>query len=82
MEAIELFVASIATDEPETLSYESFLEGDGVSFLQLMRFRDEVAERYHHDTPHMRELLEALHPLCEEPPTFSDVILVAAARHS
>jgi quinol monooxygenase YgiN len=76
--AIIAFVAKVA-DEPGTLRYESFRQADGVSYLHLMSFADDDAEREHHASEHMKRFLAELSPKCEAQPAFADLKMVSGA---
>jgi quinol monooxygenase YgiN len=77
-QAIEDFVAAIARKEPETI-YEAYRVADGMSFLHLMTFPDQDAEKLHQAAPHTKRFVDILYPLCEEQPTFLDVTLVKSS---
>jgi len=79
VEALEKFVAGIAADEPETF-YEAYQAEDGVSFVNIMRFPDETAEKYHQSAPHTMKFVEVLYPNCEEMPVFTALNLVKSTE--
>ena len=76
--AIIAFVSKVA-DEPGTLRYESFREADGVSYVHLMGFADEVAEEAHKKTDHVKQFVADLYPKCEAPPVFVDLKMISGA---
>jgi quinol monooxygenase YgiN len=75
--AIITFVAKVA-DEPGTLRYESFREGDG-SYVHVMGFADAPAEEAHMQTEHAKQFAAVLRPLCESPPEYVDLAMVSGA---
>jgi quinol monooxygenase YgiN len=79
VEALKDFVAGIAADEPETF-YEAYQAEDGVSFVNMMRFPDETAEKYHQSAPHTMKFVEILYPNCEEMPVFTTLNLVKSTE--
>lgn len=79
VEALEEFVAGIAMDEPETY-YEAYQEEDGVSFVNIMRFPDETAEKYHQSASHTMRFVERIYPNCEEMPVFTTLKLVKSTE--
>ncbi len=76
--AIIAFVSKVA-DEPGTLSYESFREADGVSYLHLMSFADDAAEEAHRQSDHVKQFMAEIYPRCEVQPVFTDLKMVSGA---
>ena len=76
--AIIAFVAKIA-DEPGTLSYESFRQADGVSYLHLMSFADDAAEEAHGQTEHAKRFHAELRARCDVQPVFIEMNMVSGA---
>lgn len=74
-QAIREFVEAIARHEPHTF-YEAYEAADGVSFLHLMAFPDEAAEKNHQTAPHAMKFVESLYPRCEVQPAFAGLALV------
>ncbi len=76
--AIIDFVAKVA-DEPGTLRYESFREPDGVTFVHVMSFADDAAEKAHRETAHAKDFEEVLANACDMPPQAIDLRKVSGA---
>ncbi len=79
VKALESFIAGIVEDEPETF-YEGYQADDGVSFVNIMAFPDETAEKYHQSAPHTQKFVEILYPNCEEMPAFTTLKLIKSTR--
>lgn len=67
--------------EPGTYVYEAFREPDGVSFVHIMSFQDEQAERIHRGAKHTKAFTEQLYPLCEHEPMFTELRLIEQVSH-
>lgn len=80
IEALEKFVAGIAADEPETF-YEAYQSEDEVSFVNVMAFPDEMAEKYHQSAPHTMKFVDIIYPNCEEMPVFTTLKLVKSTEN-
>ena len=78
LKAIIAFVAKVA-DEPGTLRYESFREADGVTYVHVMAFADDAAEKAHRETEHMKKFVADLYPRCEVQPVFADLKKISGA---
>lgn len=76
-ESIRTFVAAIGDHEPGTLRYDSFLTKDGQSFTHVMAFESSEAEEIHRNSSHVSQFVSELYPLCEESPSFAELIPVA-----
>lgn len=63
--AIREFIIAVKANEPGALVYESFQIKDDLTFLHIMTFKDEAAEKFHKTTPHAKKFIENLHPNCE-----------------
>lgn len=75
---IREFVAAVKEKEPGTLSYNAYQERKSFYFFHVMTFADEQAEESHRNSEHLRKLIAALYPICEEPPRFGDLKLLAS----
>jgi quinol monooxygenase YgiN len=81
-EAIKTLVEAVKEKEPGTISCEAFQERHAFQFIHVMTFRDAKAEEQHRESEHVREFVRALYPLCETPPVFNDLKLVASTNRS
>ncbi len=79
---IREFVAIVKEQEPGTLSYDAYQERKSFYFFHLMSFVDEQAEEAHRKSEHVKKLFAALYPICEEPPRFGDLKLLATNSDS
>jgi quinol monooxygenase YgiN len=70
--AVAAFVQAVAAHEPQT-TFRAYRAGDGVTFVHFMTFPSPEAERAHQTAPYTRAFVDALYPLCEELPTFTDL---------
>ncbi|OGZ45568.1 MAG: hypothetical protein A3C84_04800 [Candidatus Ryanbacteria bacterium RIFCSPHIGHO2_02_FULL_48_12] len=80
--AIRAFVSAVKASEPDTVIYAAFKKPDGYSFVHIMSFRDEEAERRHRLSEHAKLFTSALYPLCVEPPSFVDLALIGSNTDS
>ncbi len=76
IKAIAEFVTAIHENEPGVFEYKSFQLSDTVSFIHLMCFKDESAEKSHQTAPHTRKFVAVLYPDCDQEPTFTELTLV------
>jgi len=76
--AIEEYVAMVKAKEPGVLAYASYRQPDGVSFTEVIAFKDGKAEVDHRDTEHGRKLRDSILPCCEVEPQFTSGDLVAS----
>lgn len=74
-QVITKFLFEIDKNEKgETLLYKSFhYEDDPHSYLHIMTFKNSDAEERHRNAKHTLEFVEALYPICVEPPKFRTV---------
>jgi len=79
--AVHAFIHAVQS-EGETSSYEAFREPDGVTFLHFMSFRDDEAERQHREASHTKAFTQALYPLCDEEPVFTELSLIDWTRYA
>jgi quinol monooxygenase YgiN len=77
---ISRFVDAVRQNEPGTLSYEAFREGESRAFVHVMSFTGAAARHAHEASDHCREFVEVLYPLCEQPPEFTELRLVRSTR--
>jgi quinol monooxygenase YgiN len=77
--AISDFVAEVRRHEPRTL-YLVFRNEDKATFLHLMTFENEAAERRHSQSRYVDRFVKKLYPNCVGRPVFSDLSLFAASR--
>lgn len=77
--AIAAFVAAVAAGEEGTQLYSSFQQADEPTrFLHVMVFDYEEAEARHRGSEWVKRFTDALYPLTEQPPTFTDYVGVAS----
>jgi quinol monooxygenase YgiN len=77
--AIAEFVAAVRKHEPRTL-YLVFREAHQPTFLHLMSFEDEAAERRHIESRYNDHFVKKLYPCCVGRPMFADLGQFAASR--
>jgi quinol monooxygenase YgiN len=75
---LEEFVKTVKEKEPSTLRYVAYRLEDGVSFVHIMYFKDEEAERRHREASYVKKFEKLLHPNCEEEPRFFSIVPVPA----
>jgi len=75
--AIQEFVRAVEENESDCLRYESYEGEDGLSFVHLMTFADQAAEKRHQDSEHTKNFTDILHPNCSEGPIFANLKTVA-----
>ena len=63
--SIQEFIREVKAKEPGTLIYESFQIKNDLTFLHIMTFKDEAAEKFHKTTPHAKKFIESLNPNCK-----------------
>ncbi len=78
--AISEFVDEVKKNEPDTLSYDAYMEDDDLSFLHFMSFKDREAEEYHRATPHVKEFVKKLYPTCDIEPYFTEIKLIRSNK--
>ncbi len=76
--AIRAFVSAVKASEPDTIVYAAFKKPDGYSFVHVMSFRDEEAERQHRLSAYAKKFTTELYPLCVESPSFVDLALIGS----
>lgn len=57
--------------ESRTLSYDTYIKEDGVSFIHFVVFDSPEAEEYHQNTDYIKLFTSKLYPLCEVEPKFT-----------
>jgi quinol monooxygenase YgiN len=77
--AISAFVSAIQLHEPRTL-YVVFREGESPTFVHLMSFQSEAAERRHAKASYVDRFVKKLYPHCVGRPEFSDLGSFASSR--
>ena len=77
---VENFLDKILENEPDTLYYESIQEEDQISFIHIITFRNEEAQKFHKSTVYLKEFVEHLYPLLEAEPIFSDYIVIRSIK--
>jgi quinol monooxygenase YgiN len=77
--AISTFVAAVQLHEPKTL-YVVFRDGDTPTFVHLMSFQNEAAERRHAKAPYVDRFVKKLYPHCVGKPEFSDLGSFASSK--
>jgi quinol monooxygenase YgiN len=77
--ALAELVSGIRTHEPKTL-YVVFRAESQDTFLLLMSFESEAAERLHAQSRHVARFARKLLPLCEGKPLFSELDLFVSSR--
>jgi quinol monooxygenase YgiN len=77
-DAVRDFVSAVAEHERDT-TYSSYRATNGVSYVHLMSFPDEVAEQRHRSAPYTKAFVDRLYPLCDAGPTFTDLEPLASA---
>lgn len=77
--AISEVVAEIRVHEPRTL-FVVFREPGRPTFIHLMGFEDQAAERKHAHSRYIDHFVKALYPNCVGKPVFTDVTLFSATR--
>jgi quinol monooxygenase YgiN len=77
--AIADVVAEIRQHEPRTL-YLVFREESTTSFIHLMAFENEGAERRHAQSRYIDRFVKKLYPNCVGKPVFTEFDLLAATR--
>jgi len=75
---LEEFVKTVKEKEPNTLRYVVYRLEDGVSFVHIMYFKDEEAERHHRGTNYVKKFTELLNPNCVDAPEFVKIAPVPA----
>ncbi|MBW2464992.1 MAG: antibiotic biosynthesis monooxygenase [Deltaproteobacteria bacterium] len=80
LSVIEEYVAEVKAREPGVVVFEAYRQPDGVSFTQVVAFKDGKAELDHRDTDHGRKFRDSVAPLCDIPPGFTPGELVASTR--
>jgi len=78
--ALAELVAGIRTHEPKTL-YVVFRAESQDTFLLLMSFESDAAERLHAQSRHVARFARKLLPLCEGKPLFSELDLFVSSRN-
>lgn len=78
-EAIKEFVAAVKENEPGTLLYHAYQERNSFHFYHIMTFADSKAEEAHRNSEHTKKLVAELYPICDEPPRFGDLKLLASS---
>ena len=63
--SIQEFIKEVKANESGTLVYESFQIKNDLTFLHIMTFKDETAEKFHKTIPHPKKFIESLQPNCE-----------------
>ena len=75
---IDAFVAAVRQNEPGTLLYIAFEEtANPSSFIHVMVFEDEAAERFHQTSSWVKAFTDALYPETVDGVQFTDLLLVA-----
>jgi quinol monooxygenase YgiN len=77
--AIQNFVNSISTEEPQTI-YTAYRTQDETIFFHFMAFPSPEAEANHQQAQHTLRFVEALYPNCEILPEFEELSLLVASR--
>lgn len=67
-------------NEPDTLYYETIQEDDLVSFIHIIKFKDEEARKFHESTPYIKKFVDEMYPLSEAEPVFSDYRIVKSIK--
>lgn len=78
-EFVQEFVATVKEQETGTI-YFAYQERNSFYFHHIMAFADAKAEESHRNSEHVKKLLAALYPICEEPPRFGDLKLLMGSR--
>lgn len=74
------FLIAIREEESETRLYESFVAQDGRSFVHVIEFQNPAAQEAHRNAAHTKRFVEALYPLCESEPVFTQLYLFDSNR--
>lgn len=77
--SIQEFVDAIARSEPDT-NYTAYRTNEERTYIHLMSFVDEGAEKAHQTAPYTMRFVEILYPNCEEQPRFTDLALFASSH--
>jgi quinol monooxygenase YgiN len=77
--ALAELVSGIRAHEPKTL-YLVFRAESNDTFLLLMSFESDAAERLHAQSRHVARFARKLLPLCEGKPLFSELDLFVSSR--
>ncbi|MFH2056017.1 MAG: antibiotic biosynthesis monooxygenase [bacterium] len=80
-ESVREFVATVNAQEPGTIYY-AYQERNSFHFYHIMAFADAEAEKTHRNSTHLKKLMAGLYPICEEPPRFGDLKLLAGGEKS
>jgi quinol monooxygenase YgiN len=79
-QAITEFVAAVKSLEKDTILYQAYQQRGSFDFFHIMCFSDNASEEAHRNSEHVRKFIAALYPICEEPPHFGDLRLLASNR--
>jgi len=77
--AISKVVAEIREHEPRTL-YLVFREPGQPTFIHLMAFENEAAERKHAQSRYLDHFVKAVYPNCVGKPVFAELALFGASK--
>ena len=77
--ALAELVAEVRQKEPRTL-YLVFREDGSSTFVTLMAFEDEAAERRHAQSRYVAHFAKKLPPLCEGKPYFTELNYFAGSK--
>ncbi|MDZ4256064.1 MAG: hypothetical protein U1C71_00500 [archaeon] len=70
--AIRSFLRAIRSKEKgRTQVYEAFRFPNSFQYVHLMVFKDSPAEKAHREAPHTQKFVDALYPMCLNPPVFT-----------
>jgi quinol monooxygenase YgiN len=68
---ISKFTSQVKKKESGTLNYSVFKEDDKNSFIHIISFKDEKAQKKHGESKWVREFIKSLYPLCSKEPVFN-----------
>lgn len=77
--ALSEFVAQVRKHEPRTL-YLVFSDDTKCTFVHVMSFENEEAERKHSQSRHVERFARVVSPHCVGKPVFSEMSLSTASR--
>ena len=77
--ALAELVAAVSENEPKTL-YLVFCEEGLPTFITLMSFENEAAERRHAQSRYVAQFAKKLLPLCDGKPRFTELAYFAGSR--